>query len=240
MDSTSETKRLADVAADSLYLAPVNQATIDYTFRLVQRLFPHPVEVLEMGPAEGVMTGKLRRIAKRLSVVDGSEQFCRGIQKQFPDVNTRCALFEEVSFEDRFDLIVMGHVLEHVDDPVAILRRAKRWLTPGGSIFSAVPNARSIHRQAAVIMGLLKYEDQLNEMDRHHGHRRVMNPESFRAIFHDADLQIDVFGGYWLKPIANGQIEQTWTPDMLDAFMLLGERYPDIAGELYIVASATN
>lgn len=41
------------------------------------------------------------------------------------------------------------------------------------------PNCRSIHRQAAVITGLLKSEDELNDLDRHRGHPRVFNPESF-------------------------------------------------------------
>ena len=29
-----------------------------------------------------------------------------------------------------------------------------------------------------------------------------------------------------------------WTPAMIEAFMQLGERYPDIAGEIYVLASA--
>jgi len=108
---------------------------------------------------------------------------------------------------------------------------------PRGRILAAVPNSRSLHRQAAVLMQLLPGEDALNEMDIHHGHRRVFSPESFRRCFLDAGLTIDIFGGYWLKPVSNRQIEQTWTPAMLDAFMQLGERYPDIAGEIYVVAS---
>ena len=58
-----------------------------------------------------------------------------------------------------------------------------------------------------------------------------------RAAFMSAGLRIDVFGGYWLKPLSNSQIESQWTQAMLDAFMQLGERYPDIAGEIYVLAS---
>lgn len=45
-----------------------------------------------------------------------------------------------------------------------------------------------------------------------------------------------MFGGYWLKPVSNGQIEENWTGKMVEAFMKLGERYPDIAAEIYIIA----
>jgi len=86
-------------------------------------------------------------------------------------------------------------------------------------------------------MGLLASETSLNEADIHHGHRRVFDPESFRQCFLAAGLAVEVFGGYWLKPLANAQIEATWTPTMLEAFMQLGERYPDIAGEIYVVAA---
>src|ERR1700737_2507626 len=133
---------------------------------------------------------------------------------------------------------ILGHVLEHVENPVDILSRAKQWLEPSrGRVFGAVPNSRSLHRQAAVIMGLLRQEDQLNEMDIHHGHRRVFNPETFRNTFSQAGLKIELFGGYWMKPVSNSQIQASWTPEMVEAFMALGERYPDIAGEIYVVAT---
>jgi 2-polyprenyl-3-methyl-5-hydroxy-6-metoxy-1,4-benzoquinol methylase len=139
----------------------------------------------------------------------------------------------------KFDNIILGHVLEHVADPVNILVRAKQWLkSDSGRLFAAVPNSRSLHRQAAVIMGLLISEDALNEADIHHGHRRVFNPESFRNVFYQAGLHIEIFGGYWMKPVSNKQLEESWTSEMLDAFMQLGERYPDIAGEIYIVAKS--
>ena len=48
--------------------------------------------------------------------------------------------------------------------------------------------------------------------DHHHGHRRVYDPESFRRDFHAAGLRIEFFGGYWLKPVSNSQLEQHWTP----------------------------
>ena len=37
--------------------------------------------------------------------------------------------------------------------------------------------------------------------------------------------------------VVEGPLEKTWTQPMLDAYMRLGERCPDIAGEIYVVAS---
>jgi 2-polyprenyl-3-methyl-5-hydroxy-6-metoxy-1,4-benzoquinol methylase len=237
MDLQKEKEVLEQISKRSLYAASVYPSSMDYAFELFCR-FIRGESLLELGPAEGVMTERLASLGKRLAVVEGSATFCDSLRRRFPQIQVVHALFEEFEPRDRFDNIVLGHVLEHVDDPVAILRRAKSWLEHDGRILAAVPNCRSIHRQAAVLMGLLKAEDELNELDRHHGHRRVFSPESFRACFTQAGCQIEVFGGYWLKPLSQQQIEEHWTPSMIDAFMRLGERYPDIAAEMYVVAQA--
>jgi SAM-dependent methyltransferase len=41
----------------------------------------------------------------------------------------------------RFDLVTAFHVLEHVPDPVRVLRRMLEWLAPGGLLVIEVPNA---------------------------------------------------------------------------------------------------
>lgn len=232
-----ERKRLASIAADSWYGRGANAAMIRYAARVFRRLW-RGASALELGPAEGIMTEYLAADFPALTVVDGAEAFLRPLRVRHPRATVVRALFEEWETGQRFDTIVVSHVLEHVERPVEILARVAGWLAPGGRVFAAVPNARSLHRQAAVLMGLLREEHELNETDIHHGHRRVYDPETFRADVAAAGLRVEVFGGYWIKPISNAQIEATWTPQMIAAFMELGERYPDIAAELYVVAGA--
>jgi 2-polyprenyl-3-methyl-5-hydroxy-6-metoxy-1,4-benzoquinol methylase len=233
--SQEESQRLESIANQSLYASGVNFNSIQYSFQVLKR-FISGSSILEMGPAEGVMTELLNGLGLSLTLVEGSSLFVEDLRSRFPDAEVTCSLFETYQPGRTFDNIVLGHVLEHVDDPVAIIEQAGAWLTDSGRILAAVPNSRSLHRQAAVLMSLLPFEEQLNEMDYHHGHRRVYNPETFRRDFLAAGLEIEAFGGYWMKPVSNRQIEQTWTPEMVRAFMQLGERYPDIAGEIYVVA----
>jgi 2-polyprenyl-3-methyl-5-hydroxy-6-metoxy-1,4-benzoquinol methylase len=235
MSSTKEIEHLERIASDSWYARGCNRRTIEYSFKIFTRHI-HGETILELGPAEGVMTDMLASLGKRLTLVEGSSKFCDDLRHRHPKAKVVHSLFEDFQTEDRFDNIVLGHVLEHVADPIEILKLAKTWLSAEGRILAAVPNARSIHRQAAVLMGLLPFEEAMNEADHHHGHRRVFTPETFRSAFLQAGLEIEIFGGYWLKPVSNRQIEETWTPEMLTAFMQLGERYPDISGEIYVVA----
>lgn len=227
---------LEKIASQSLYSAGVNTDMIIHSFNIFKR-YIHGKTLLEMGPAEGVMTDLLAKLGMEISVVGGSESFATDLAKRYPNIEVTHSLFEDFKPKKKLDNIILGHVLERVADPVAILSQAREWLSYDGIILAAVPNARSLHRQAAVIMGLISFEEQLNDADRHHGYRRVYTPETFRRDFLLAGLKIQVFGGYWLKPLSNKQIEDYGTPEMLKAFMILGERYPDIAGEIYIVAS---
>jgi SAM-dependent methyltransferase len=54
------------------------------------------------------------------------------------------ASIEEASFEPgSFDAITLWHVLEHLADPGAALRRIAGWLAPGGTLLVGVPNLAS-------------------------------------------------------------------------------------------------
>jgi SAM-dependent methyltransferase len=59
----------------------------------------------------------------------------------------RRASIEEHS-DAGLDAVVLWHVLEHLDDPLAALTRAAGWLRPGGVVLVGVPNIASL--QAAI------------------------------------------------------------------------------------------
>jgi 2-polyprenyl-3-methyl-5-hydroxy-6-metoxy-1,4-benzoquinol methylase len=236
LDRGEERRRLAEIASDSWYAEGANGVSVRHCARVFARYW-RGSRCLELGPAEGLMTEALVNAFSEVTAVDGSERFCEDLKRRFPDAKVVCSLFEDYEPGRQFDTIVMGHVLEHIDDPASLLARASGWLAPTGVMLTCVPNARSLHRQAAVTMRLLGEEHELNATDRHHGHRRVYDPESLRADVRGAGLQIEAFGGYWLKPISNAQIERDWSEAMLATFMELGERYPDIAGEIYVAAT---
>ncbi|MEO8227532.1 MAG: class I SAM-dependent methyltransferase [Gemmatimonadota bacterium] len=237
IEAQTELERLSTIAADSWYANGSNGAMVRYSAKVL-RPYWHGTTCLELGPAEGLMTASLAETFPSLTLVDGSEQFAESLRKRYPSATVVQSLFEAYEPTQHFDTIVLGHVLEHVDNPRALLAKARGWLADGGNLCAVVPNAMSIHRQAAVLMGLLQDVHQMNDTDRHHGHRRVYDPDSFQADFHAAGLTIKASGGYWIKPLSMAQIDSSWTPGMLDAFMQLGERYPDIAAEIYVIAGA--
>ena len=43
-------------------------------------------------------------------------------------------------------------------------------------------------------------------------------------------------GGVFMKPLSNGQIEEHWTDEMIEAFFELGQEFPENAAEIFAVA----
>jgi SAM-dependent methyltransferase len=54
-----------------------------------------------------------------------------------------------------FDLLIAGHILEHLADPWTALRRLRRLLKPGGQLVGALPNVR---HHSVILPLLLKGE----------------------------------------------------------------------------------
>nr|WP_010496810.1 class I SAM-dependent methyltransferase [Paenibacillus elgii] len=236
MDLNEELKTLENISKDYSHVRSLNYSMIKYTEQIFSR-YMKGGSVLELGPAEGLMTEVLFKKYNDITLVEGSENFCKKLKMKYPSANVVNSLFERFQPNRQYENIILGHVLEHVTDPVHVLTLVRRWLTDKGKVFAAVPNSHSLHRQVGVIMGLLSHEKELNESDLYHGHRRVYDPESFRSDFLAAGLKIDTYGGYWLKPLSNQQIQEHWDEKLIDAFFKLGEKYPDIAADLYIIAS---
>jgi len=231
---TSESTRLDQIAEDSRYARGVLEVSTRFSYE-VMLPFIRGRRVLEMGPAEGLVTERLATMDISLTVVDGSQQFCDDISTRLPAVEVVCSLFEDYFPEAPFDTIICGHVLEHVESPDDVVAMMKQWLAPDGVIFAAVPNSMSVHRQLAVHMGLLKSENSLNELDLLQGHRRVFSPSEFLSVFERAGLSVLERGGYWFKSVSNSQIEEYYSPSMVDATMKLGQLYPEIAAEIFVV-----
>ncbi len=230
-----EQQRLEAIAGRSVYAEGTNGASIRYGAAVFARHW-RGGSCLELGPAEGLATELLAQHYDDLTLVDGSETFCAELRERFPGATVIHSLFEVWTPERKYDHIVVGCVLEHVEDPVALLTMAAGWLAPGGRIQCCVPNAHSLHREAGVLLGQLDSVDSFSDKDIAHGHRRVYSPAGLREDIVAAGLKIEAEGGWWLKPLSDAQIEATWAPELLDAYMQIGERFPEIAAVIYAVA----
>jgi trans-aconitate methyltransferase len=190
--------------------------------------------VLDVGCAMGLMTEFLAEDALRVDMLDGSETYIEAARARITRGNVRffCSLFEEFVPEMAYEVITCSHVLEHVIDPVDLLRRMASWLAPGGVLVACVPNALSVHRLLGVEMGLAASPYELSERDVWGGHRRVYDAQSFSADIRSAGLTHGELHGILLKPFPNAQM-LAFGEDAVKGLLRVGSSIPNNASEIY-------
>lgn len=194
--------------------------------------------VLEIGPAEGDMTNMLLRYFRNVSVLEGSRKFAGELKKRFEDrITIHEDLIESFQSEYKYDTIIMSHVLEHLARPVVTLGRVGTWMRKNGRLIISVPNGDSIHRHVGVKLGVLKEVDELNATDINIGHKRVYTPVKLRRTVETAGLIVKDFGGILIKPFSNRQMVNICSNKMLKAFFELGNNFPEIACEIFVVCA---
>jgi 2-polyprenyl-3-methyl-5-hydroxy-6-metoxy-1,4-benzoquinol methylase len=231
-----EQRRLSELAPDFSSEEGFNARLIDFRFDAMRPFLEGRASCVELGSADGRMTERLAALFEDLTAVDGTAAYVEEVARRLPRVEAVHALFEEYAPGRRFHSAVLGHVLEHVADPVTVLEAARDLLEPGGVAIVTVPNADSIHRQVGVAMGMLGSTTELNEADHRIGHRRVYTRDALLADVDAAGLAVEHVGGVFLKPLSNGQIEEQWPEPLVQAFYEVGKLYPELCAELMVVA----
>jgi 2-polyprenyl-3-methyl-5-hydroxy-6-metoxy-1,4-benzoquinol methylase len=69
--------------------------------------------------------------------------------------------------DERFDVIVFGDVLEHLTDPVAVLKKSQIFLVKNGIVVASIPNIAHFSIRAMMLEGRWEYSD-LGILDRTH------------------------------------------------------------------------
>jgi 2-polyprenyl-3-methyl-5-hydroxy-6-metoxy-1,4-benzoquinol methylase len=236
MNKSQEKLRLKKLSPQFSSEEGFNSRLISFRYEVLAPFY-RGTTCLELGSADGQGTKHLLNYFDKIIAVDGSKEYIRKIKKQFPGdrVTAIHALFEELILPEKYDTVILAHILEHVDNPVEIIKIGKKFLKKEGVLLIDVPNANSINRLVGVKMGLLKDKYELHSGDIRIGHRRVYDFESLEKDIHNAGMKVTSKGGVYFKPVANDQIEKFWTEDMVQGFLKLGEDYPELCSDIYMV-----
>ena len=108
--------------------------------------------LLELGSFKGDFTRRFLPYFDDVTCVEASEvAIDEARTKLGSKVTFVNSLFEKATLPKRYNNVVLTHVLEHLDDPVLVLKRInEEWLAEGGRFFLVCPNANAPSRQIAV------------------------------------------------------------------------------------------
>jgi SAM-dependent methyltransferase len=112
--------------------------------RRLHRLLQGPGRVLEIGCGRGLLLQELSRLHHDCIGTERSP-LAAARALQIPGVKIFCRPLQDCRFPaGSFDLIVLWHVLEHLDAPEEVLREIYRILKPDGFLVLEVPNLASL------------------------------------------------------------------------------------------------
>jgi 2-polyprenyl-3-methyl-5-hydroxy-6-metoxy-1,4-benzoquinol methylase len=202
--------------------------------------------VLEFGSATGQMTDILSKSAKKVVAVDGSSEFIRIAKERIRNaVNVRFyeSYFDDFATDDKFDCLILHHILEHLKDSVSVLTNISKFLIKDGIIAVSVPNSDALSRQLAVKMGLLNSVYDLTENDKHHGHMRVYSWKLLEEQITKSGFSIIGRHGLSFKLFSDKQNIEMLNANIISEKQIKGlwklaDDYPAIAGAIMIVAKS--
>ncbi|MDU9004316.1 class I SAM-dependent methyltransferase [Sedimentitalea todarodis] len=207
--------------------------------------FLRPGSALELGSFKGDFTRRLLPLFDDLSCVEASAEAIEQAREIIPDnVQFHEGMFETITLPKRYDNIILTHVLEHLDDPVGVLRRVNtEWLAEGGRFFLVCPNANAPSRQIAVKMGLVSHNDAITPGEAEHGHRITYSLDTLERDAAAAGLRVVHRSGIFFKALANFQWDRLLntdiiSPEYLDGCYALGQLYPDLCSSIFLMCEA--
>jgi len=143
---------VADVSKAAVYEGFGNRALL----RSVLDQLPPGGTVLDVGCASGGLLAALEGRAGRRVGIEPDPVAAAAARRHADEVHVGSV--HDVSLGDqRFDVVVLGDVLEHVADPDRALLRAARWVTPGGRLVISVPNVAHWSIRLEILRGRWEY-----------------------------------------------------------------------------------
>lgn len=150
-----------------------------------------PRRVLDVGCGRGDLGAELRRAGYHVTGVDRRPPPVE--LDRFVEADLGRGL--PLGTGERFDVVLLADVLEHMADPLRLLREVCNHLAPAGSILVSLPNTVHWSVRAQVLLGRFDYTNK-GLLDR--GHLRLFTRASALRLFREAGLTA---AGRWTTPV---------------------------------------
>ena len=197
---------------------------------------------LELGSFKGDFTRRFLPYFDDITCVEASDEAVEIAKNEFGmKVKFINSLFETVTLPTKYDNIVLTHVLEHIDNPVAVLKRINdEWLSENGRFFLVCPNANAPSRQIAVKMGLISHNSAVTPAEKEHGHNITYTLDTLERDAKAAGLKVVHRSGIFFKALANFQWDRLLNTDIisheyLEGCFQLGQQYPDLCSSIFLM-----
>ncbi len=209
-----------------------NKIIIEWCVNRILKKIDKNNSILELGIGHGLSTSKVCNFSNNYTVIEGSSKVINNFKKNYPSVQCKIInqYFEKFSCQKKYDIIIMGFVLEHLENPFKVLKRYKKFLNPNGKLFISVPNAKSLNRRIGLSLGKIQNIYDLNENDIKLGHKRQFCLDKLSDCVKKSGYKIINKEGLYLKPLPLSFLKKLDNFEKnLQAMMEIGVNYPDLS-----------
>ncbi len=144
--------------------------------------------VLDAGAADGFLAELLTARGWTVTALERDPVQAERARGKCEDVIVADLAEAAPTLSGPFDAIVYGDVLEHLSDPLSVLRAANQSLAPGGFIVVSVPNVAHLWVRLSLLAGHFDYADR-GILDR--THLRFFTRRTLLALLAQAGLAVD-------------------------------------------------
>jgi SAM-dependent methyltransferase len=143
--------------------------------------------VLDAGAADGFLSERLTARGWRVTALEGDPAQAERARGRCETVLVGDLAQLAPRLEGPFDAVVLGDVLEHLGEPLPVLRALGRAVVPGGLLVVSVPNVAHLWVRLQLLAGRFEYADR-GILDR--AHLRFFTRASFLRLLADAGLEV--------------------------------------------------
>jgi 2-polyprenyl-3-methyl-5-hydroxy-6-metoxy-1,4-benzoquinol methylase len=146
-----------------------------------------PSRILDIGAAEGYLGALFKQQGHYVVGVESDLRLVEQARAHYDALHTVDVENFDFPYRGEFDYILLADVLEHLRNPVEILRRVSQCLRPSGQLIISLPNVAHVFVRLSLMFGRFEYQDR-GILDR--THLRFFTLASLREMMDQASCRI--------------------------------------------------